>query len=785
MSTISANNIIATVGITAPSAAISTINATTINATTVNMTEWGLSILKPVSNTLQIGDIFTQSLTLVASTITVSAQNTFFLGNVINVSTTNLNVTDNNINLNVSDSLGATVLSAGITILSGSNAFRTFQLNNNYDFVLSGLSVQNTLYANTLSVNTANISSLLVTTVSATNGIFNNVSTQTLNVSTGNISTLNVSQMNATNASIGLLSCTSGIFTNIQTTTISAATVTGVQNLNLSVLSVQSINVNNGQIYNNTTNGRVGINTSGPAAGFDVATVTRIRTISNNAYLDFTADVNGDGAGTMFRAYGSMPSATTTEAVRTYWFVANSAQVYSGLESTRCGYKQWDIYSTQTNNDSTVVGLSTAFTGLRPMQLWNVVNTADTTRISGTGFGLYLPYVSLSNLSHNIYPNVLAFGMNPTAGTSPVVPMTLHLGSGFTGSGGNNYGTCLQLTTHLSQDTQYYISAVPLSEALRVNGRSWFNKRLTCAATTYLGVTNSGSPGNETAVTGIECDSTLSTAVMFLHCVSNSNFATQNDARIRAIGGTLGPNYSATLELTAATISCITPMVQMSYACTYQMNVVSDLSASVGYIHNLSVGNFASMNGVYVNNNVTVGGYINLGQDANLSRERFQISGRELTTFIGEPVLSTYASTGALMTWGVVGYYPVKGVSTNTCTYTLSTDLTTYYLWAKGLLEICVNLRETAGTNVVRTLDLEVSADNVTWRTAYQGRSGYNYNATTTNYFTHRYDFLLDSEMENCKYFRIRYSGTSLGFGVNAALSPNGYCTRIMIKQIC
>lgn len=776
MSTISGTTITATVGFNGPSAAISTINTTTLNATTINAPIFGVSVLQPVSNTLQIGNIFTQSITLVASTITLSAQNTYFLGNVINVSTTNLNVTDNNINLNVSDSLGATVLSSGITIMSGSNPFRTFQLNNNYDFVLSGLST-NVLYANTLSVNTANLSNLLVTTVSATNGIFNNVSSNTLNVSTANISTLNLSQLNATNASIGLLSCTSGNITTLTATTINAtnistANVTGVQNLNLSILSVQSINVNNGQFYNNTTNGRVGINTTGPVTDVDIVGVTRVRKISNNCYVDWTPDVNGNLRENMFRAVGTV-SGFTTDIVRTYWSGMNSMQAYSGAQGTRLALNQFDVYSTQTNNDTTFVGIN-GFTGVRPVEIFNFQNTVDTTRISGFGFGFYVPYVSLSDLSHQLYGNVMGTGFI-NGGTDPNIVTTLHCGSGTVGVG-DFYGSGLQITTHLSQDTVNYVSRLPISEALRVNGRVYCNKRLTVGAAARLGVTQTGAAGSETDICGFDLDSTTNTATMEIHCVSNADFS-QWDARIRATGGNNTGNATATLELTAETISLNGQTVQISNL------TVSNMSNSIGYINNLSVGNFASMNGVYVNNNVTISGYLNLGQNANLSRERIQISGREMTTFIGEPVLSTYASTGALMTWGIIGYYPVKGISTNTCTYTLSTDLITYQLHTKGLLEICVNLRETAGTNVVRTLELEVSADNVTWRLAYTARSGYNYNATTSNYFTHRYDFLLDSEMENCKYFRIRYSGTSLGFGSNAAV--NGYPTRIMIKQIC
>jgi len=775
MSTISANNFIATVGITTPSLAVSTINATTVNATTVNMTQWGLSILKPVSNTLQIGDIFTQSLTLVASTITVSAQNTYFLGNVINVSTTNLNVTDNNINLNVSDSLGATVLSSGLTIMSGSNAFRTFQLNNNYDFELSGLSVQNTLYANALSTNTANISQLLVTTVSATNGIFNNISSQTLNVSTANISTLNLSQLNATNASIALLSCTSGFITNITTTNLSAATVTGVQNLNLSILSVQSLNVNNGGIKNDVTNNRIGINVgaTNPAVPLDVVGTTRIHTLSNNAYFDITPDVNNNGLATMLRFYTS-PGGTLMDSSRIYFQNGNPSQAYSGDIYTRCAAYSTDVYTTQSNNDSSVAGLQ-GFTGARPIQYFQIMNTADTTRISATAFGLYMPYVSLSNLSHNIYPNVVGFGFVNGA-VDPDFPLTVHCGSGTTGSGGDNYSGGIQVTDQNSYTA--YVSRLPLSESFRCNGRAFFNKRITAAGTVYAGCTTSGGAGNESVITGTEIDSTSNTAIIQLHCVSNATAAAQWDCRIRALSGSAGTNATGTLELTATTVSFIAQTVQLSYV------TINEMSNSVGYINNLSVGNYMSVNGMYCNNNLIISGYVDMGQTANQSRERFAISAREFTTFIGEPVLSTYTS-GTLMTWGVIGYYPVKGISTNTCTYTLSTDLTTYYIRAGGLYEIDINLRETAGSTIVRGVQLEVSNDNVTWRTAYESRSGYTNNATIQNWFTHVFKFLLDSNMESAKYFRFRYLGSALGFGVNSALTPNGYCTRIMIKQIC
>jgi hypothetical protein len=781
MSTISGTNIIATVGFTGPSAAISTINTTTLNATNINAPAFGISVLNPISNTLQIGNIFTNSITLVASTITLSAQNTIMLGNLVTVSTTNLDVTDNNIRLNVGDSLGTTVLSSGFTIMSGSNPWRTFQLNNNNDFQLSGLSA-NALYSNTLSINTVNASTALFTTVSATNGIFNNISTNTLNVSTANISTLNVSlitatEIDATLASFGTISATSGFYS-----TISAGTITGLQNLNLSVLSVQSINVNNGQIYNNTTNGRVGINTNNPQAAIDLVGVTRIRTISNNAYLEFTPDVNGAGGDNMVRSFYNS-GGISYEGTRTYYNPGNPSQPHSGNMAMRCAFNQLNLYTTQSNNDITLVGLPNGFTGGRMIQNYDVINTVDTTRISGNGWGFFLPYVSLSNLSHNIYGNVFMLGCN-NGGNDPNIPLVVHCGSGSVGVG-NAYGTGIQLTTHLSQDTAYTISALPVSECLRVNGRSYFNKRMTVAGNARIGCTITGSPGNETEVNGFELDSTLSTCVMEMHCVSNSDFNTQWDARIRAIGGTNTGNATGTLEITATNISFITPMVQMSYACTYQMNIISNLSASVGYIHNANVGNYLSANGIYCSNNITVEGYLNMGQTAVQSRERFSISGREFTTLIAEPILSTYLSTGGIMTWSVIGYNPVKGLSTNTCTYVLSTNTSTFYVYAGGLYDITLNLRETAGTNVVRYVQLEVSNDNVTWRLAYESRSGYHHNPNTTNFFTHHYDFLLDSNMESCKYFRFKYYGTSLGFGVNSALSPNGFCTRIMIKQIC
>ena len=776
MSTISGTNIIATIGFTGPSAAISTINTTTLNATNINAPAFGISVLNPISNTLQIGNIFTNSITLVASTITLSAQTTVMLGNLVTVSTTNLDVTDNNIRLNVGDSLGTTVLSSGFTIISGSSQWRTFQLNNNNDFQCSGLST-NVLYSNTLSINTVNASTALFTTVSATNGIFNNISSNTLNVSTANISTLNVSlitasEIDSTLASFGTISATSGFYS-----TISAAAITGLQNLNLSVLSVQSINVNNGQIYNNTTNGRVGINTNNPQAAIDLVGVTRIRTISNNAYLDFTPNANNNGFDNMVRSYYNV-AGTNYEGTRTYYFSGNPSQAYSGFTAMRCAATALDLYTTQSNNDSSAIGLPSGFSGVRNFQYYNFLTTTDTARLSANAWGLYIPYVSLSDLSHIIYPNNLMFGC-VNGGTDPNIPMIIHTGSGTTGVG-TQYGTGIQLTTHLSQDTAYTISTLPLSEALRVNGRTYMNKRLTVNAVARIGCTTTGTPGNETEVNGFEMDSNQSQAIFDFHCVSNADFSSQWDARIKATGGNNTTNATATLEITATTVSFITPMVQMSYACTYQMNIISNVSASVGYIHNANVGNYLSANGIYCSNNITVEGYLNMGQTSIQSRERFSISGREFTTFIGQPLLSTYLSTGGLMTYSADAYYPVKGLSTNTCTYVLSTDNTTFYVYAGGVYDILLQLNEAAGTNVTRSIDCEVSNDNVTWRTAYTTRSGYNYNATTTNFFTHKFEFVLDSNMESAKYFRFRYTGTSLGFRLGA-----GSSSRIQIKQVC
>ena len=310
--------------------------------------------------------------------------------------------------------------------------------------------------------------------------------------------------------------------------------------------SIVSINVNAGQIYNNTANGRVGINTSVPQAAFDVVGITRIRTLSNNAYLDFTADVNADGNANMVRSlYAS--GGITYEGTRTYYSQGNPNVSDSGSINIRCATNQLDLYTTQSNNDSSVLGLQ-GFTGARCIQYYNFISTTEAQRVSATGFGILVPYVSLSNLCHSVYPNVMAIGFN-NGGVDPDIPFTLHCGSG-TGVG-DSYGGGLQVTNH--NNYSLFISRLPYDVVFRANGNA---------------VVTGSISANDFFVGGVSSVNTL-----FTSFTSLSGYVSSTNASLMSLSDYISNTVVSFLSLSAYTSTTNASLMSLS-------NYISSLNVS-------------------------------------------------------------------------------------------------------------------------------------------------------------------------------------------------------------
>ena len=119
------------------------------------------------------------------------------------------------------------------------------------------------------------------------------------------------------------------------------------------------------------------------------------------------------------------------------------------------------------------------------------------------------------------------------------------------------------------------------------------------------------------------------------------------------------------------------------------------------------------------------------------------------------------------------GYtYPTGNLPANNTVY-LQADKSTFEITSisgGGTYKIEVRVCEAATANIQRTFQLFTSADGVTYTLHEEKRSVFIYNAFNPTYFSHQYDFILDTQALGIYYFYLYYTGgtgnitqTSLG----------------------